>query len=85
MSKTHKMTTQKSIIAPADCNEDQLMEIESLHEVGDFSILTDSFKVWIGEQKRGESPTQNVEIPRHVFNKLARWYLAPQHRQAPIG
>lgn len=65
--------------APADCSEDQLCRIGRDNiSVGDFSILTDSYRVWLSEQKIGESPKQGIEIPPAVFKKLAQWYFRPQ-------
>lgn len=43
-------------------------------QVGDFSIMTDSFTVWLSEQAWGEMPKQKIAIPRRVFNKLIDWY-----------
>jgi hypothetical protein len=65
--------------APADCNDDELCQIGNDNfSVGDFSILTDSFHVWLSEHKSGEAQKQHIEIPPKVFKKLVEWYLKPQ-------
>ncbi len=63
----------------AACSESELIRLERDNfEVKDFSILCDSFHVWLGEQKMGESPKQRIEIPRAVFNKLIAHYQRKQ-------
>lgn len=65
--------------APATCNETQLCRIRRDNkDAGDFSIMTDSYVVWLSEQKMGENRKQHIEIPRKEFNKLIQWYLRPQ-------
>jgi len=47
-------------------------------EHGSFSILTDGFNVWLGEQLVGEEPKQKIKIPKQTFDYLIRRYVAPQ-------
>lgn len=65
--------------APIDATEDDLLHMDRDNlGIGDHSILTDSFNVSISTQKMGEPPSQHVTIPRKTFDKLIRWYIAPQ-------
>ena len=65
--------------APSKCSEAELCRItRDNQDAGDFSIMTDSYTVWLSEQKMGEQQKQHIEIPRPLFNKLIRWYLRPQ-------
>lgn len=72
----------KTTIAPADCNEGNICKIaRTVKDVGDFSLFTDSFTVWISESKGSDRPeyrAQHLGIPRDTFNRLIRWYLKPQ-------
>ena len=64
---------------PAKCSEAQLCRIRRDNiETKDFSIMTDSYTVWLSEQKMGEAQKQHIGMPRAIFNKLIRWYLRPQ-------
>lgn len=65
-------------ITPANCSEAQLLKMHRDHTVlGDFTLMTDSYHLWISEQKIGESPKQHIEMTRAQFNRLLRWYLRP--------
>jgi DNA polymerase III sliding clamp (beta) subunit (PCNA family) len=69
---------------PARCTEAQLMQMRrSATHQKDLTLLTDSYRVSIWEQKVGESPSQSVTIPRAAFNRLIRWYLRPQRITKP--
>jgi len=51
------------------------------YEVGDWSIMIDGYgTVWISKQKLGYPPTDHIEIPRKVFNRLVDAY---QHERKP--
>lgn len=65
--------------APSKCSEAQLCRISRDNfETKDFSIMTDSYTVWLSEQKIGEQQRQHIGMPRAIFNKLIRWYLRSQ-------
>lgn len=65
-------------ITPANCTEAQLCKMHRDHTViGDFALMTDSYHLWITEQKMGENPRQQIEMTRAQFNRLLRWYLRP--------
>jgi hypothetical protein len=69
-----KMKTKMKIV-PMNAGSRQICELSHDNvEVGDFSIMTDAYSVWLSEQKLGEDRTQHISIPRPVFNKLIRWY-----------
>lgn len=78
------MKTELKEIAPFDCSEAQLCQIASDNfSVGDFSILTDGYHVWLSEHHPGEQQKQHIEIPPKVFRKLVNWYLKPQVIKTP--
>src|SRR4051794_19742065 len=64
---------RKFVPANASANRIYLLSHDNVN-VGDFSIMTDGFTVWLSEQAWGEMPKQKVAIPRYVFNKLIDWY-----------
>jgi hypothetical protein len=78
----HKIKTNRremKTIAPADCSFDELCSIERDHfRVGDFSILTDGYCVWISERKPEGEQKQHIKLPPKVFRELAGWYFEPQ-------
>lgn len=63
-----------------DCkNIDDVAKMERDHfDYKDFSILCDGYTVWLGEQKIGENPSQKIQIPKSIFDRLIRKYIAPQ-------
>ena len=44
-------------------------------ELNDWCIVIGEGLVWITEQELGKSPTQEIDIPRAVFDRLVRWYV----------
>jgi hypothetical protein len=46
----------------------------------DFWLSIDVGEVTITKQRIGEKPTQEITIPRRVFDKFVRWYQAEQTR-----
>ncbi len=47
-------------------------------DVGDYWIMTDGYQVTMHEQKLGKPTTQDIAIPRTVFNRLIDWYMRDQ-------
>lgn len=47
-------------------------------EVGDWSIMTDGFTVWISQQALGEQRTDHIAVPKKVFDGLLEKYTQPQ-------
>ena len=37
---------------------------------GDWTIMTNGYRVWISRQKIGEEPTHHIEVPKGVFDRL---------------
>ena len=76
-----KADSQRRMVsyAPSKCSEAQLCRISRDNfETKDFSIMTDSYTVWLSEQKMGEQQKQHIGMPRAIFNKLVRWYMRSQ-------
>lgn len=72
------MKKRVKMIAPMEANFDQICRMPRDHKyVGDFSIMTDGYTFWLSQQKTGEAPAQNFEIPKKKFNRLLAWYLKP--------
>jgi len=46
--------------------------------IGDCTIMTDGFNTLIRLQKMGEMPTQEIDLPRPIFNRLIAWYQKEQ-------
>lgn len=44
----------------------------------DFTILCDGFTVWLSEQKLGEPVSQEVAMPKGIFDYLIKKYQEPQ-------
>lgn len=62
-------------VSPKKATWVQICKMRRDHtEVGDFSLMTDGFTVWLSEQKFGENRTQHIEIPKKIFNRLLVWY-----------
>lgn len=77
--KTKQQAKRHISYSPAKCRTEQLYRISRGNiEVGDFSLGTDTYVVWLTEQRIGEPPRQSIEIPRRIFNKFIRWYQRPQ-------
>jgi hypothetical protein len=51
------------------------------YEFGDWSIMTDGYRVWISKQKVGESPTDRIEVPKPIFDKMFDSY----GKKTPVG
>lgn len=65
--------------APKDANSLEMV-VRLPHDnfdVGNHWILTNGETVSIRAQKVGESPTESIDIPRNVFNKMVRWWTRP--------
>lgn len=45
---------------------------------GDFTILSDGFTVYLSEQMIGSPPSQEITIPKRVFDYLIKKYQEPQ-------
>lgn len=57
----------------------QVFDLKStVHEIGDFWILTDGTTITIAEQRNGCPAQQKLDIPCNDFNKLVRWYVRDQ-------
>ena len=54
------------------------MERDNINVGSEWSIMTDSYSVWITKQKSGEAPTEAVGMTRRMFNALLRQYLKPR-------
>lgn len=50
-------------------------------DLGDWSIMTDGYIVWISKQKIGHEQTDHIEIPKRIFDQLVDRYAKPM----PIG
>lgn len=48
------------------------------YDVGPWSIMTDGRTVWISKQKVGEKPTDQIAIPKHIFDRLLACYEKPK-------
>lgn len=58
--------------------EKQICSLRRDHcNVGDWSIMTDGFTVWISKQKIGHERTDHIQIPKRVFDKLFDQYAKP--------
>ena len=44
-------------------------------DLGDWCLIVGGATIWITEQELGKSPTQEIDIPRAVFDKMVRWYV----------
>lgn len=54
----------------------QICELPRDHDsCGKFWWIIDEVRITLCEQASGESPVQKITLPRHVFEKVARWYL----------
>lgn len=51
------------------------------YNVLDWTILTDGYRVWISKQKIGKPPTDKIEIPKRIFDRLLACYC----KKAPVG
>lgn len=49
---------------PIDCRES-----------GDFWMQLEEDKVSIVQQKKGNKPMQEIDIPREIFDELCKWYV----------
>lgn len=48
------------------------------YNIGDWTIMTDGYHVWISKQKIGEERTDHVEVPKRIFDQLLARYERPQ-------
>jgi hypothetical protein len=77
------MPPTKVVKAPIDAKADAQVCALGRDNVswGDYSILFDADRVWLSQQAIGEAPTQKIELPRHVFDRFARWYTTGSTRR----
>lgn len=77
------MPPVKVVRAPIDAKTDAQVAALGRDNVswGDYIILFDGVRVWLSQQARGELPTQKIELPRHVFDRFARWYVTGSARK----
>lgn len=63
-----------------DLNDDnQVIEIACDHfSKGDFTILCDGVTVCLTEQALGSAPSQEITIPKQIFDYLITKYQEPQ-------
>lgn len=54
-------------------------------QFGEWSILCDGYRVYLSCQPRGEPPSQHIEIPKSVFDRMVDAYTAPQKRTKKTG
>jgi hypothetical protein len=47
-------------------------------DVGNWSIMTDGYMVWVSQQALGEQRTDHIAVPKTVFDKLLAKYIQPQ-------
>lgn len=50
------------------------------YSVGDWTIMTDGYTVWISKQKLGHPCTAEITVPKKVFDRLLMFYERPQRR-----
>jgi hypothetical protein len=68
--------TKKKRVTPMNATSNELCDLPRDHkDSGNWSLMTNSYVVWLSEQKTGEERKQHFEIPRAVFNRLLRWYM----------
>ena len=41
-------------------------------------IMTDGIRVWISQQRIGEAPTDRIEVPKGIFDRLLALYEREQ-------
>ncbi len=59
-----------------NCTFDELCAMERDNvEIGDWSIATDSYSIWITEHPVGSSPKQSIALSRETFDGLLAEYL----------
>lgn len=65
---------------PSDCaSEDDACKLsDSGHEVGNWWMLTDGYRVTLAEQNAGDKPKQAITIDPKVFNKFVAWWQKDQ-------
>lgn len=62
----------------ATFNELCRFERDNIEVGGGWSIMTDTYNVWLSKQQVGEWPTDKIEVPRAVFNRMVKQYLKPR-------
>lgn len=69
--------------APVDAKTmKQICELPCDNDItGNFWWIIDEAEVSIREQKPGEPSTQQISLPRRVFEQIARWYLTGSKRK----
>ena len=75
------MQTEISLRSAKD--EDAICKIGRDHyEIGDWTIMTNGYDVWISKQKVGQQPTDHIEVPKAIFDRLLKAYERPQKVRA---
>jgi len=68
----------KTAVAPCVATSNEICRLARDNtNSGNFSLSTDGYRVYVGDQAMGEAPKQGIEMPRKTFNRLLRWYLKP--------
>lgn len=60
-------------------NEGEILRMGRDHSTwGDWTIMTDGYRVWVSKQKMGEARTHHIEVPKGVFDRLVDAYTKPR-------
>ena len=51
------------------------------YKVGNWTIITDGYRVWISQQAMGKARTDHIDMPKAVFDRLCGAYVTP----SPVG
>lgn len=69
----------KAISLRAAKTEAQIIELpRSVFSFQNWRIHTDGYRVWLAKQKVGESPTDHIEVPKGIFDRLLTMYEREQ-------
>jgi hypothetical protein len=72
------MTTKTTSLRSAK-SEAQIIKLPRDHyEFQNWTIMTNGYTVWISKQKAGEMPTDHIEVPKGVFDRLLEMYEREQ-------
>jgi hypothetical protein len=84
MKKKHeqKSQPQERMVsrAPAECrgiNQVCALRRDNL-TIGDWWMLTDGYQVTLTEQKIGNAPKQQINLPTALLNKFIKWWNTKQ-------
>jgi hypothetical protein len=60
-------------------SEAQIIELPRDHYgCNNWTIMTNGHNVWISQQKLGEPPTDQIEVPKGIFDRLLTFYEREQ-------